>query len=121
MADRVGVSPLTAAVYPSRFLPAKLVENMVRVFESHHASQEVGSLSPCSLRSLRTGWDSNPRETYASNTLARCRLRPLGHLSKESLYYCIWSLFSICWENGEKYPILAKQGWVAEWLKATVY
>ena len=39
-----GISPLTAAVHPSYFLKAKLLENILRVFESCHASESIHSL-----------------------------------------------------------------------------
>ena len=37
-----------------------------------------------SRSSKRRVWDSNPRETFAPNTLARCRFRPLSQLSNTS-------------------------------------
>ena len=36
---------------------------------------------PCLIFSKRKGWDSNPRSSCPDNTLARCRFRPLSHLS----------------------------------------
>ncbi len=37
--------------------------------------------SPCVLRSLRRGRDSNPRSSYPDSNLAGCCIRPLCHLS----------------------------------------
>ena len=46
------------------------------------------SASDSDFQFWRRGRDSNPRETYAPNTLARCRFRPLSHLST----YCTATL-----------------------------
>ena len=49
----------------------------------------VRQLSPFSddfafLAKLRRRWDSNPRGSFPPNTLARCRFRPLSHVSMSS-------------------------------------
>ena len=60
-----------------------------RALRIHHASKAVRSLLPRSCDSLRKGWDSNPRETFIPNALARRRFRPLSHPS----------LMLSCWES----------------------
>ena len=88
MAERVGVSNLTASVQVSHFLQWLHSQKYGRT--SSNPARRAFSTTPLrknskhALRvknSLRRGWDSNPRGVLPPTSLAVRRFRPLSHLS----------------------------------------
>ena len=81
LAETVGFGRYTTSI-PIGFLFRKLIKISIglRIASRFHKNESYAQ-SPFSRSLKRRQWDSNPRGPCEPNTLARCRFRPLSHVS----------------------------------------